>query len=191
MIDVEHFLHIVVDERVRHRPADAAHLLEVDGALIMGVVELSGAGQRIVAGRIDVIGQLALGDLHVVALNLVEEGPVALDRTSLLQRPHHLVVARLVERLAGASRLQRAEHWRPLVAFVVPELVFLPLLNIDRHRNRKGERAEVGALGCQPEAAALRNRASDNDAGQREEPCSNHHEKLLERSGRRPWGKPC
>ena len=180
MVDVEHFLAVFVDERVRHRPADAGHFLEVDRALVVGVVELHWSHERHVPRRIDVVGDLALRDADVVALDLVEERPVALHGAGLLEGPHHLVVARLVERLTRAARLQRAKHRRPLVSLVVPELVFLLLLDADRNRDRDRQRADVGALGGEPETAALRRTADGQNQGRHKEACARGH-------GRHSW----
>ena len=175
MVDIHHFLAVFVHQRVGHRPADPLHFLEVDRALVVGVVQLGRPGQRIVPRRIHVVGKLALRDPHVVPLDLIEERPVALDRTGLLERPHHLVVARFVEGFAGPTGRNRAEYRGPLIAFVIPELVFLLLLHVDRHGNREGEGAEIGSLGRDPEAAALCRRNHHRNQCQRDEPCSSLH----------------
>ena len=58
VVDVEHFLHVLVYERVRHGPADPFHLLEVDGALVVGVVHLHWAHQRQMPRRIRSVRRL-------------------------------------------------------------------------------------------------------------------------------------
>jgi hypothetical protein len=40
VVDVDHFLGVLIDQRVRHRPADADDLGVVDRALVVGVVQL-------------------------------------------------------------------------------------------------------------------------------------------------------
>ena len=50
MVDVDHFLGVFVAQRVRHRPADAADVFVVDRALVMSVMLLSRADERIMRG---------------------------------------------------------------------------------------------------------------------------------------------
>ena len=53
VIDVDHFLAILVDGRVRIWAAEASDLGEVDDTLEVDVMELHGTDQRRHAGRID------------------------------------------------------------------------------------------------------------------------------------------
>ena len=79
---------------------------------------------------------------------------------------HDFVIARLVEGLARATGLKRPEDRRPLVAFVVPILVLFVLLDPDRHGDREGKGAEIGALLGEPEATALGDGARGNQQGE-------------------------
>ena len=141
-------------ERVRHRPADAADVFVVDRALVVGVVLLGRADQRIHARRIDVVGDLALHDPHVVAVAFPHAGNAAFDRLGLFQRPHHFVVARRIERNRRTAGGDRAEDRHAFVALVFPVLVFLLVLEVRADRNRNRQDAEARALrGESPEAA--------------------------------------
>ena len=175
MVDIHHFLAVFVHQRVGHRPPDPLHFLEVDRALVVGVVQLRRPGERIVPRRIHVVGQLALRDPHAVSLDLIEERPVALDGTGLLERPHHLVVTRFVDGFARSARRDWSQHRGTLIAFVIPELVFLLLLHVDRHGNRNGEGAQIRSLRGEPKAAALCRRNHRHNQCQRDEPCSSLH----------------
>ena len=51
VVDVDHFLRVFIDQRMRHRPADSSDLGVIDRALVVSVMELHGAQERHDAGR--------------------------------------------------------------------------------------------------------------------------------------------
>ena len=68
MVDVDDFFSFFIAQRVRYGPANAANILVVDSAFVMGVMLLRRPNERINARRIDVVGYQLLNNANIVSV---------------------------------------------------------------------------------------------------------------------------
>ena len=68
MVNVDNFDCFPIVKRVRYWISDRRSLVEVDRALVVSVVQLSRADQRIEPWRVNVIGDLLFDDANAVSL---------------------------------------------------------------------------------------------------------------------------
>ncbi len=126
VVNIDHLTSIFVAKRVRHWPANPANVLVVDRALVVSVMLLRRADQRVDPRRIEVVSNFFLNNANVVTTVFVQERYTPLNGPRFLERPNHFVVARWIER-GDFTTGDRAQNWHAFVPFVVPELVFLLL----------------------------------------------------------------
>jgi len=136
VVDVNGLDHFHVIQRVGDRVADDRSFAAVDRALVVGMMQLGGADQRIEAGRIDVIRDLLFEDPDVVPLFFPQEGDTTFGRTGPLDGPHDLVIRRRIECDGGTATGCRPEDRNPIIALVLPELLFRAMLLQWRDRDR-------------------------------------------------------
>ena len=80
VVDVDDFDLFLIRKGVRIRPALSLDLAVVDRALVVCMVQLSGADERVEARWIDIVGDQRLHDANVVTLRFVEEWNSTFDR---------------------------------------------------------------------------------------------------------------
>src|SRR5262245_59274080 len=79
VVDVDHFLRVLVFQRVRNRPTHNGGFRIVHGALVVGVMQLGGTDCRNESRRINIVRDLLLHDANVVSLPLVQHRQTAFD----------------------------------------------------------------------------------------------------------------
>ena len=83
MVDVDDLDDFAIIQRVRNRITNDRPLAAINRALVVSVMQLRWADQRIKPRWIDVVGDPFLDDANVVALTLEQEWHAALNGTSL------------------------------------------------------------------------------------------------------------
>src|SRR4051812_37731849 len=122
MVDVDDFFGLFIAKRVWHGPADAANVFVINRALVMSMVVLSGANERIHAWRVDVVSNLAFYDSHMVAIAFPHAGNTALDRVHFFEGTDDFVVTRWIQRDWRTAGGDRSQDWHAIVPFVFPVL---------------------------------------------------------------------
>jgi len=127
-VDIDDFLDLI-NMCERDRPIGSDHLLIVDRALVVAVMQTAWSDQWVNFALIEPVNQRLNNDLDVVHLSFLEEGKASCR--TVRQSTHDLVVARRVH--AEDIAFDGIEDRDAIISLIFPEFVFHQLAVISRY----------------------------------------------------------
>ena len=128
MVDVDDFHTFFIFQGVWNWPTVDRTLFEVNGALVVSMVQLSEPNQRNEPWIVNVVSNLLFDDADLVPLLFVEQGNSTADRTSTLESVDDFVIARWIDRSHRTATSQRTHDRNTCVSLVNVKLDFLAVL---------------------------------------------------------------